>query len=105
MPPTPAPIVTIHAPEPDALARARSSARNLRAAAPNALIEIVVNAAGVAAALDENGADPETDALLVYCSVTLGRLNRAAPEGARVARAAIAHLVARQAEGWAYIRA
>ncbi len=97
--------VIIHAPEPDALTRARSNARNLLAAVPEAEIEIVVNAGGVSALLAAGPSDPATDPLIRVCANTLARLDRAAPDGVAVVPVAIAHLVARQAEGWAYVRA
>ncbi|KAA2316305.1 hypothetical protein DL237_08700 [Pseudooceanicola sediminis] len=93
----------IHAPEPDALARARNNARNLLKAAPDARCEIVVNAAAVAAALEHP--DPETDALLRICGNTLARTGRSAPEGLTVVTAAVLHLAERQRDGWQYMRA
>lgn len=99
---TPVSLV-IHAPEPEALVRARNNARNLLKAAPGARCEIVVNAGGVAAALDQP--DPETDVLLRICGNTLERTGRSAPEGLTVVGAAVLHLAERQRDGWQYIRA
>ena len=95
--------VVIHAPEPDALVRARNNARNLLKAAPDALCEIVVNAGAVASALDQP--DPETDALLQICGNTLRQTGRSAPVNLRVVKAAVLHLTERQRDGWQYIRA
>lgn len=93
--------VLLHAPTPDALDRARSNARNLLAAEPDATVEIVANAGAVAKALE--GAD-ETDAHLLVCERTLSRTGASAG-GRRTVPAAVVHLARRQAEGWAYIRA
>lgn len=95
--------VVIHAPEPEALMRARSNARNLLKAAPDARCEIVVNAGAVAAALDQP--DPETDALLRICDNTLAHIGRNAPANLTVVEAAVVHLAKRQHDGWQYIRA
>ncbi|NDW05483.1 DsrE family protein [Jiella pacifica] len=94
--------VLIHAVDADSLERARSNARNLIRAVPDAAIEIVVNAGAVAAALD---APDETDGHLVLCSNTLKRLGREPREGLVRVPAAILHLVRRQGDGWAYVRA
>lgn len=95
--------LVIHAPEPEALTRARNNARNLLKAAPDAEVEIVVNAAGVAAALETP--DAGTDALLQVCGNTLTNTGRPAPEGIRVVQAAVLHLAERQRDGWQYMRA
>ena len=97
--------VTIHAPEPDALLRAQSNARNLLAVAPDAEIEIVANAAGVSAFLDAPEADPAIAPLVRLCANTLQRMGREAPQNVRTVPAAIEHLVLRQTQGWAYVRA
>ncbi|TFF22047.1 hypothetical protein E3C22_15485 [Jiella endophytica] len=94
--------VLIHAADAASLERARSNARNLIREGPDAEIEIVVNAGAVAAALD---APDETDDHLVLCSNTLKRLGREPREGLVRVPAAIVHLVRRQEEGWAYVRA
>lgn len=94
--------VLIHAADAASLERARSNARNLIREAPDAEIEIVVNAGAVAAAFD---APDETDDHLVLCSNTLKRLGREPREGLVRVPAAIVHLVRRQEEGWAYVRA
>jgi uncharacterized protein len=93
----------IHAPEPEALVRARNNARNLLKAAPDARCEIVVNAGAVASALDQP--DPETDALLRICGNTLQQTGLIPPEGLTVVVAAVLHLAERQRDGWQYIRA
>ena len=95
--------LVIHAPDPEALARARNNARNLLKAAPDALCEIVVNAGAVAAALDHPDAD--TDGLLRLCGNTLARTKRSAPGGLQTVDAAVLHLAERQRDGWQYIPA
>ena len=95
--------LVIHAPEPEALVRARNNARNLLKAAPDARYEIVVNAGAVTFALDRP--DPETDALLRICGNTLDQTGRSAPAKLKVVGAAVLHLVERQRDGWQYIRA
>ncbi|AUL46265.1 Uncharacterized conserved protein [Bordetella trematum] len=94
--------VLIHAPTPDALRRARNNAANLLKAEPQAQVEIIANAAAVAAALAEPHA---TDAQLRLCGNTLQNTGAQAPAALQVVPAAIVHLARRQAEGWAYIRA
>lgn len=95
--------VLLHAPTANALARARSNAKNLRASEPGAQCEIVVNAEGVAAALKTP--DPATDDALRVCANTLHRIGEPAPAGVAVVDAAVAHLARRQRDGWIYIRA
>lgn len=95
--------VLLHAPTADALARARSNARNLFAAAPDATCEIVVNAAAVASALE--APDAETDPMLRVCENTLRRTGQSAPDHIIRVTAAVLHIAQRQAEGWQYIRA
>lgn len=94
--------VLLHAPDAESLARARSNAQNLRAAEPEAEIEIVVNAGAVAAALE---APHATDSYLRLCENTLARQQRIAPDHLVRVPAAVAHLARRQREGWVYIRA
>lgn len=69
--------LVIHAPDEASLARARSNARNLLAAAPDARCEIVVNAEAVSAAIDQR--DPSTDGLLILCGNTLRSKGLKAP--------------------------
>lgn len=95
--------VVIHAPTKGALSRARSNARNLKAAESDCTVEIVVNAEAVSAAL--NDPDTETDDVLRLCGNTLKRTGREARADLEVVDAAIAHLVRRVNEGWIYIRA
>ena len=95
--------VILHAPTEDALARARSNAKNLRAAEPDATIEIVANAGAVRAAVATP--DPDTDDALRLCGNTLRRSDIEPPEDAVVVDAAVAHIARRQAAGWLYIRA
>ncbi len=96
--------ILLHAPTASALARARSNAANLAKSAQKPMIHIVVNAEGVAAALD--APDAATDGLTLVCQNTLTKIGRTArepltvlPEGAVVALARM------QREGWAYVRA
>ncbi|TAN18847.1 MAG: hypothetical protein EPN45_01025 [Rhizobiaceae bacterium] len=94
--------IVLHAPTEAALQRARNNAINLLREMPDAEIEIVVNAAGVRAALSgEHG----SDRLLVFCRNTLDATGQSVAEGATVVSSAIAHLARRQWEGWIYIRA
>lgn len=95
--------VVIHAPTPGALARARSNARNLLAARPEAHVLILANAGGVAAALEAPDAD--TDAYLRLCANTLARQSLTAPAGIATVPAVIVALAEFQAEGWQYVRA
>ncbi|WP_138469914.1 hypothetical protein [Poseidonocella sp. HB161398] len=95
--------VLIHAPTEGALARARSNARNLMKARPEAIVEIVANAGAVAPAIAL--ADPGTDPYLRLCGNSLAGQGLEAPAHLSVIPAAVVHLAERQAEGWAYIRA
>lgn len=94
--------LVIHAPTPTSLDRARRNAANLKKLAPDARVEIVLNAAAVAAALAEPHA---TDEYVVLCQNTLTATGAVPPEGFRVASAAVLHIAQRQAEGWGYLRA
>lgn len=91
----------IHAPTPAALARARSNARNLLRADPTAEVEIVANAGAVPAALESGELEPP----LLLCGNTLAAQDLTAPQSARIVPAAVLHIVTRQHEGWAYMRA
>lgn len=95
--------LVIHAADEASLARARSNARNLLAAAPDARCEIVVNAEAVPAAIDLP--DPSTDGLLRLCGNTLRNKGLTAPTDLATVPAAVLYLVERQAAGWHYIRA
>jgi len=95
--------LVIHAADEASLARARSNARNLLAAAPDARCEIVVNAEAVPAAIDLR--DPLTDGLLILCGNTLRKKGLKAPVDLATVPAAVLHLAERQAAGWQYIRA
>jgi intracellular sulfur oxidation DsrE/DsrF family protein len=95
--------VVLHAPSEAALDRARSNARNLRAAQPDAEIMIVVNADGVRAALENR--DSETDQNLRICANTLAVRDLTAPDYLTTVPAAVETLALLQIEGWAYIRA
>ncbi|MEB0028849.1 hypothetical protein QN375_24285 [Pseudomonas sp. MH9.2] len=96
--------VVLHAPTPDALARARNNAVNLLKDAPQATVRIIVNSKAVAAALDDpNG---EMDAITWICPNTLRSLDRDVSAPLRVlAQGAVSELVKMQSEGWFYIRA
>lgn len=95
--------LVVHAPTAAALLRARRNVANLRAAEPDAEIELVVNAEAVRVALEQR--DSETDDLLVLCANSLSRTGLAAPADLRAVAAAIQHIARRQAEGWTYFRA
>lgn len=94
--------VLIHAPTPDAVARARNNAANLKMDAPDTEVLIVANADGVAAVLDALRAD--TDALTLVCANTMKRLGRSAQEPLRTVRSAIVTIVEMQRDGWLYVR-
>lgn len=94
----------IHAPTAEALDRARSNARNLLAARPNAQVEIVANAAGTRAAIE----GPETipgETVPVLCRNSITGQGLTPPEGVPTVEAAVLHIARRQNEGWAYMRA
>ncbi|RDD68494.1 hypothetical protein DVR11_26555 [Paracoccus versutus] len=95
--------LVIHAPDEASLARARSNARNLLAAAPDARCEIVVNAEAVAVVIERR--DPATDGLVRLCDNTLRNKDMKAPADLKTVPAAVLHLAERQAAGWLYIRA
>ncbi|RYG13215.1 MAG: hypothetical protein EON92_06155 [Burkholderiales bacterium] len=92
----------IHAPTPAALERGRRNLANLLKAEPAAQVELVVNAGAEAAALDTPHA---LDAHLRVCRNSLAAAGMHAPEGLTVIDAAVLHIVLRQHEGWAYLRA
>jgi uncharacterized protein len=94
--------LVIHAPTAGALERARRNAANLRRAHGDAELEIVVNSTAVAAAL---GVSDPTDDCLVICGNTLAATGAQAKAGMRVVPAAVLHIVKRQFDGWAYMRA
>jgi intracellular sulfur oxidation DsrE/DsrF family protein len=94
--------VVLHAPTADALTRARSNARNLRARQPDADILIVVNADGVPAALESRDAD--SDPHLRICENTLRARNLEVPDGLETVPAAIETLAELQMDGWIYVR-
>lgn len=94
--------LVIHAPTPGALERGRRNLANLLKAAPDAQVELVVNAGAVAAAL---AAPDATDTHLRLCQNTLTANQLAAPDGIWIVPAAVLHLAQRQQEGWSYMRA
>lgn len=95
--------IVLHAPTPNALARARSNATNLRNAAPGAQIRIVANGEAIADAVEKR--DVATDECLVLCSNSLKKKELHAPEGIEVTTAGILLLAQLQQDGWIYIRA
>lgn len=95
--------LVIHATDEASLARARSNARNLLAAAPNARCEIVANAEAVPAVISLR--DPSTDSLVRLCGNTLRNKDLEVPPDLETVHAAVLHLAERQAAGWQYIRA
>jgi len=92
----------IHAPTPASLERARRNLANLLKLAPDAQVELVVNAGAVAAALDTPHA---LDTHLRVCANTLTATARTVPDGIATVPAAVLHLAERQAQGWSYLRA
>ncbi len=95
--------LVIHAPTQGAVARARSNARNLLRARPDAEIRIVVNADGIDAI--RTASDDDTDALVTVCRNSLERKGVAAPGHVRVTPVAVLLIAELQAEGWSYMRA
>jgi intracellular sulfur oxidation DsrE/DsrF family protein len=96
--------VLLHAPTAGALTRARSNAANLAKASPPPLVRIVVNAEGVAAALD--APDAAADAVTLVCPNTLSKLGRIASAPLTVPdEGAVLALARMQREGWCYVRA
>lgn len=92
----------IHAPTPTALERGRRNLANLLKLAPDAEVELVINAGAVAAALSQP--DP-LDGHLRVCRNTLTANQLTAPDGIVVVPAAVLHIAQRQADGWGYMRA
>ncbi len=95
--------VMLHAPTPDALARARRNALNLLRSRPDAGLLIIANGAAVASALAQP--DPETDHLLRLCRNSLNAQNLDNTGGLAEVAAAVVTLAELQGQGWAYIRA
>lgn len=92
----------IHAPTANALERARRNLANLLKAAPDAQVELVINAAAVPAALSR----PDVlDSHLRVCQNSLTANQLTAPDGVAVVAAAVLHIARRQSEGWSYMRA
>ncbi len=92
----------IHAADEASLVRARSNAANFVAGVDNPQVEIVVNAAAVAPAIEQPHA---TDGYLRLCANTLRNKSIDAPVHLIQVPAAVVYIVERQREGWAYIRA
>ena len=96
--------VVLHAPSAAAVARARSNALNLLKEQPTAQVRIVLNADGVAAALD--APHPQADPHTWVCPNTLDKTGRTAPAPLRVLPVgAVLVLAQMQREGWIYLRA
>lgn len=93
--------VLLHAPTETALKRARNNATNLMRDCPGVRVEIVVNAQGVRAALEEKH---QSDHLLVFCRNTLTNTGQDAGSDVTIVPNAVLHLVERQRDGWIYIR-
>jgi intracellular sulfur oxidation DsrE/DsrF family protein len=92
----------IHAPTEASLGRGRRNLANLLKQAPDAQVELVVNADAAPAALCTP--DP-LDGYLRVCRNSLNANQLVAPEGIVVVDAAVLHIAQRQAAGWAYMRA
>lgn len=96
--------IVLHAPTPGALKRARSNAANLARATHPPLVRIIVNAEGVAAALDQP--DQVADALTLVCPNTLQKIGRTAAAPLTVLEEGSILAIARmQREEWCYVRA
>ncbi|MFB4202182.1 hypothetical protein KBTX_04332 [wastewater metagenome] len=94
--------VLLHAPTPEALARARRNAANLLSARRDAEVRIIANGAAVATAL----ATPDAmDNHLRLCRNSLAAQGLENTAGVAEVDAAVVTLAELQAEGWAYIRA
>lgn len=92
----------LHAADEASLERARSNAANFLAGADNPEVEIVINAGAVTAAIDT---PHDTDPYLRVCANTLRKQQLSAPDHLVQVAAAVVHIVERQRDGWAYIRA
>jgi intracellular sulfur oxidation DsrE/DsrF family protein len=96
--------ILLHAPTAASLARARSHAANLLKQDAPPEVRIVLNAEGVAAALDQP--DAGTDTLTLLCPNTLRKLGRTSREPLQVLdEGAVVAIARMQAQGWCYIRA
>jgi NitT/TauT family transport system ATP-binding protein len=93
----------IHATTVAAYRRARRNLANLLADEPEALVELVANAAAVKEAIDT--IDAEIRPHLVLCGNSLRAAGLACPAGVRTTAAAVHHIARRQSEGWGYFRA
>lgn len=92
----------IHAPTAQAMERGRRNLANLLKLAPDAEVELVLNAGAVAAALETP--DP-LDSYVRLCQNSLTANQLVAPSGIAVVQAAVLHIAQRQADGWSYLRA
>ena len=101
----PATQVVLHAPTPQALARARGNFKNLRAAQPDLDVWIVVNAQGVQAVLDQPGDMGPALERVLLCPNTLKNNGVSAPDHIQVLPMGAVEAMARmQQAGWVYIR-
>ena len=96
--------ILLHAPTPEALARARNGLVNAQQADPACRVRIIANAQAVAAALDIP--HPQADAHTALCPNTLQHLQRSPRAPLQVLpRPAVLEIAALQTAGWIYIRA
>lgn len=101
----PATQVVLHAPTPQALARARGNFKNLRAAQPDLDVWIVVNAQAVQAVLDAPEDMGPALSQVLLCPNTLKNNQLTAPANIQVLPMGAVEAIARmQQDGWFYIR-
>lgn len=97
--------VVLHAPTPQALARARGNLKNLMTAHPGLQVWIVVNAQAVQAVLDQPDAMGPALTHVLLCPNTLKNNGITAPEHIQVLPMGAVEAMARmQQNGWVYIR-
>ncbi|MEG0045463.1 MAG: hypothetical protein RR729_05820 [Comamonas sp.] len=97
--------LVLHAPTPQALARARGNFKNLTAAHPALQVWIVVNAQAVQAVLDQPDDMGPALAHILLCPNTLKNNGITAPENIQVLPMGAVEAIARmQQAGWTYIR-
>jgi intracellular sulfur oxidation DsrE/DsrF family protein len=95
--------IVLHAPTAHSFKRAKSNAANVLRDVPDAQIQIVVNAEGVADALE--AAPDAADPLVFLCMNTLRKLEKEAPNRFNTVPSAIVAVVELQQRGWIYVRA
>jgi len=102
---SPATRIVLHAPSPQALARARGNFKNLKAANPELEVWIIVNAQAVQAVLDQPDDLGPALAQMLLCPNTLRNNGLSAPENIQVLPMGAVEAIARmQQDGWTYIR-